>query len=337
MWECDTVPETSSNDCPRQARRARYAQLVRLGVIDIGSNTVHVLIADMHPGGRPLATTSDRSVVRLMRYLDADGSISGEGVDAILAAVRRAWQVAQEDTVDEVLVTATSAVREATNGPETIAKIEAVTGQPLDVLDGATEARLTFLAARRWFGWQAGQIVLFDIGGGSLELAAGAEETPDIAVSLPLGAGRMTLAYLPGDPPEPGDVDALTRHAVESLESARHAFADEPPADIAVGSSKAIRSLARLCGYSVTDRGGSSRYRLPREDLQSWIPRLAKLPSEARQVLPGITPDRAPQIVAAAIVVNEAMRALGVEELEASPWALREGVLLRYIESMQWR
>ena len=307
---------------------------MRLGVLDIGSNTVHMLAADVRPGGRPLATTSDRSVLRLMRYLLPDGAISEEGVLALERAVAQARRVAEEERVDALLATATSAVRDAANGAEVIARIEAALGQPLQVLDGETEAELTFLAVRRWFGWSAGQILLLDIGGGSLEIAAGGEELPDAAASVPLGAGRMTVQFLPNDPPGEDDVELLRAHARDTLDQVLPRFADLPRPDHVVGSSKAIRSLARLVGYPVPGWSGSERMLLPRASLGSWIPRLARLPASARQELPGITPDRTFQIVAAAVSLHTAMTVLKVDELEVSPWALREGVLLRYIEQL---
>ncbi|MGN7967613.1 Ppx/GppA phosphatase family protein [Microbacterium sp. 22179] len=307
---------------------------MRLGVLDIGSNTVHMLAADVRPGGRPLATTSDRSVLRLMRYLLPDGAISEEGVLALERAVAQARRVAEEERVDALLATATSAVRDAANGADVIARIEAALGQPLQVLDGETEAELTFLAVRRWFGWSAGQILLLDIGGGSLEIAAGGEELPDAAASVPLGAGRMTVQFLPNDPPGEDDVELLRAHARDTLDQVLPRFADLPRPDHVVGSSKAIRSLARLVGYPVPGWSGSERMLLPRASLGSWIPRLARLPASARQELPGITPDRTFQIVAAAVSLHTAMTVLKVDELEVSPWALREGVLLRYIEQL---
>lgn len=307
---------------------------MRLGVLDIGSNTVHMLAADVRPGGRPLATSSDRSVLRLMRYLTPEGAISEEGVRALEEAVAQARRVAESERVDALLATATSAVRDAANGTEVIARIEAALGQPLQVLDGETEAELTFLAVRRWFGWSAGQILLLDIGGGSLEIAAGGEELPDAAASVPLGAGRMTVQYLPHDPPGEADVERLRAHARETLDTVLPRFAALPRPDHVVGSSKAIRSLARLVGYPAPGWSGSERMLLPRASLGSWIPRLARLPASARQELPGITPDRTFQIVAAAVSLHTAMSALEVDELEVSPWALREGVLLRYIEQL---
>ncbi|MDN3496506.1 hypothetical protein QL996_11240 [Planococcus sp. APC 4015] len=309
---------------------------MRLGVLDIGSNTVHLLVADVRPGGRPLATTSTRTVLRLMRYITPDGSISEEGVVALENAVRVARDVAATEKVDELLATATSAVREATNGLEVIARIEAALGQPLQVLGGETEARFTFLAVRRWLGWSAGQILLFDIGGGSLEIAAGADELPDAAASVPLGAGRTTIEFLPVDPPGADAIDRLRDHARATIAPVLSRFQALPRPDHVAGSSKAIRSLAKLVGYPAPGWSGSERMLLPRAALGSWIPRLARIPAEARQELPGITADRTFQIVAAAVVLHTAMTSLDVDELEVSPWALREGVLLRYIESLSW-
>jgi len=309
---------------------------MRLGVLDIGSNTVHLLVADVHPGGRPHATTSRRTVLRLMRYLEPDGSISETGVQALVDAAAQARETAEKEGVAELLATATSAVREATNGADVIARIETALGQELQVLGGESEARFTFLAVRRWFGWSAGQILLLDIGGGSLEIAAGADELPEVAASVPLGAGRATIEFLPEDPPGEDAVERLRTHALATLAPVAELMAGQPRPNHVVGSSKAIRSLAKLAGYPAPGWSGSERMLLPRAALGSWIPRLARIPASARQELPGITADRTFQIVAGAVVLHAAMTAMQVDELEVSPWALREGVLLRYIESLSW-
>lgn len=271
-----------------------------------------------------------------MRYLTPDGSISDEGVQGLVDAVTQACATARAEGVDELLATATSAVRDATNGDDVIARIEDVLGQPLQVLGGETEARYTYLAVRRWFGWSAGQILLFDIGGGSLEIAGGADELPALAESVPLGAGRSTVQFLPHDPPSADEIDALRAHAASVLAPVTKRFAALPRPDHVIGSSKAIRSLAKLAGYPVPGWSGIDRMVLPRRELKDWIPRLARIPADAREALPGITADRTFQIVAAAVVVHQAMKAMDVDELEVSPWALREGVLLRYIESLEY-
>ena len=311
-----------------------YARSMRLGVLDVGSNTVHLLVVDAHPGARPIPTASHKAVLRLMRYLEHDGAINDEGVAAILSAVGEAAEAAKDAGIDELLPFATSAIREAANGEEVLARVARETGVELQVLSGDDEARLTFLAVRRWYGWSAERILLFDIGGGSLEIANGGDEVPDVARSLPLGAGRSTVAFLPDDPPSADQVAALRTHAAEVLAAAVGDFGHLPSPDHVVGSSKTIRSLARLAGWTEEGVGSEERSMLRRKGLDDWIPRLARIPADARPALPGITADRTFQIVAGAVVLSEAMRAFDVNELDVSPWALREGLILRRLDRM---
>ena len=312
----------------------RYARSMRLGVLDVGSNTVHLLVVEAHPGARPIPTASHKSVLRLMRYLEPDGAISAEGVAAILTAVGGAASAAREAGIEELLAFATSAIREAANGEAVLDLVERDTGVRLQVLSGDDESRLTYLAVRRWYGWSAGRLLLFDIGGGSLEIAQGIDEVPDVARSLPLGAGRSTIAFLPDDPPSPQQVARLRAHAREVLAEAVEPFKALPSPNHVVGSSKTIRSLARLAGSVEDGFGDTERSILTREGLEDWTPRLARIPADARPALPGITADRTFQIVAGAVVLSETMRAFGVDELEVSPWALREGLILRRLDRL---
>ena len=307
---------------------------MRLGVIDVGSNTVHLLVVDAHAGAQPVPMASDKAVLRLMRYLTPEGAITEEGCAAVLSAVQHAADVARHHQVDDLLPFATSALRDATNGPELLATIERETGVALQVLSGEDEARLTFLAVRRWYGWSARDILLFDIGGGSLEIAAGANETPAVALSVPLGAGRTTVGFLHHDPPLAEEVAALRAHAADLLAEAAASFAGQPSPHHVVGSSKTIRSLAKLAGYTSDGFGSGERMLLSRSQLADWVPRLARIPADARPALPGITANRTFQIVAGGIVLEAAMAALKVDELEVSPWALREGIILRYLDRL---
>lgn len=307
---------------------------MRLGVLDVGSNTVHMVVVDAHPGANPSPYSTHKSVLRLMRYLTADGSISHEGVDHLVTSIGQAVASARAEKVHDLVAIATSAVREATNGPAVLEHIENETGVHLRVLDGEDEARLTFLAVRRWFGWSSGTIMLIDIGGGSLEMAIGPSEYPISARSVPLGAGRSTIGYLHDDPPTKDQIRRLRRHAFELVSDAADVFAEMPRPDHVVGSSKTIRSLARLAGETHTHGNISSQW-LKRSDLKKWLPKLAELPADQRQSLRGITADRAFQIVGGGIVLHQTMKALDVDELQVSPWALREGVILRYLDSLE--
>jgi exopolyphosphatase/guanosine-5'-triphosphate,3'-diphosphate pyrophosphatase len=310
---------------------------MRLGVIDVGSNTVHLLVVDAHPGASPAPYHSQRSVLRLMRYLDADGAISEEGVRRIIDAIREAADTVREIGVDDMIATATSAIREAANGEQVLARIARETGVALRVLSGEDEARITMLAVRRWLGWSAGEILLFDIGGGSFEIAQGADEYPDVQVSLPLGAGRSTINYLPEDPPTRESVSLLRAHARAEFTRVRdEVFADRPRPKRVVGTSKTIRSLARLVGGPADPVTGDLA-QLHYVGLREWEPTLRDMPGSVRESLPGITPERGYQIMAGAVVLRTAMKVFGVDTLTISPWALREGIVLRYIDALDGR
>jgi exopolyphosphatase/guanosine-5'-triphosphate,3'-diphosphate pyrophosphatase len=307
---------------------------MRLGVLDVGSNTVHLLVVDAHPGARPLPAHSHKAELRLAQLLDEDGAIGTVGVDRLIAVVRDALQAAEDKGVEDLLPFATSAVREARNADEVLARVREETGVELQVLSGEEEARLTFLAARRWFGWSAGKLLVVDIGGGSLEIAYGIDEQPDAAVSLPLGAGRLTAGRLPGDPPAPDDVRALRKHVRAEIARTVGEFSRFGPPDHVVATSKTFRQLARIGGAARSAEGLYVQRELKRESLEAWVPRLASMTTEERAELPGVSEDRAHQLVAGALVAEAAMDLLGVESLEICPWALREGIILRNLDQL---
>ncbi|MDX3386954.1 exopolyphosphatase [Streptomyces sp. V2] len=307
---------------------------MRLGVLDVGSNTVHLLVVDAHPGARPLPAHSHKAELRLAQLLDADGAIGPEGVDRLVGVVQDALQAAEDKGVEDLLPFATSAVREASNADDVLARVHDETGVELQVLSGAEEARLTFLAARRWFGWSAGKLLVLDIGGGSLEIAYGIDEEPDAAVSLPLGAGRLTAGWLPGDPPGAEHIRALRRHARAQIARTVGEFSRFGAPDHVVATSKTFKQLARIAGAARSTDGLYVQRELKRESLEAWVPRLAGMTVAQRAELPGVSEGRAGQLLAGALVAEGVMDLFGVETLEICPWALREGVILRRLDHM---
>ncbi|AKZ57258.1 hypothetical protein SAM23877_4213 [Streptomyces ambofaciens ATCC 23877] len=307
---------------------------MRLGVLDVGSNTVHLLVVDAHPGARPLPAHSHKAELRLAQLLDEDGAIGADGVDRLVAVVREALQAAEDKGVEDLLPFATSAVREASNADDVLARVREETGVELTVLSGAEEARLTFLAVRRWFGWSAGKLLVLDIGGGSLEIAYGIDEEPDTAVSLPLGAGRLTAAWLPGDPPDAEDVRGLRRHVRTEIARTVGDFSRFGAPDHVVATSKTFRQLARIAGAARSAEGLYVQRELKRASLEAWVPRLAAMTTAERAELPGVSEGRASQLLAGALVAEAAMDLFRVENLEICPWALREGVILRRLDHM---
>src|SRR5258706_2923024 len=190
---------------------------MRLGVLDVGSNTVHLLVVDAYQGAHPWPAYSEKSELRLAEKIGADGKLSRAGADSLVDAVSRARNAAAKHETEDLLAFATSAVRDATNSAAVLKRVRDETGVDLQVLSGEAEAIITFLAVRRWFGWSAGRLLIMDIGGGSLELAAGIDEEPDVALSAPLGAGRLTRERLVGDPPTAASVDALCEHVAAEV------------------------------------------------------------------------------------------------------------------------
>ncbi|MFI7318347.1 Ppx/GppA family phosphatase [Streptomyces venezuelae] len=307
---------------------------MRLGVLDVGSNTVHLLVVDAHPGARPLPAHSHKADLRLAQLLDPAGAIGPEGVDRLVTVVREAMVAAEDKGVEEVLPFATSAVREASNADAVLTRVKDETGVDLRVLTGEEEARLTFLAARRWFGWSAGKLLVLDIGGGSLEIAYGMDEEPDAAASLPLGAGRLTAAWLPTDPADPADVKALRRHVRAQIARTVGEFSRFGAPDHIVATSKTFKQLARLAGAARSADGLYVQRELKRKSLEDWVPQLAAMTTQERSELPGVSEGRAGQLLAGALVAEGAMDLFGVETLEICPWALREGVILRKLDHL---
>jgi exopolyphosphatase / guanosine-5'-triphosphate,3'-diphosphate pyrophosphatase len=310
---------------------------MRLGVLDVGSNTVHFLIVDAHRGARPLPAFSHKAELRLADHLEDGNRLTSKGEAQLRAFVGEALRIAEDKGVEDLLPFATSAVREAANGEELLARIRADAQVDIRVLAGQDESRLTFLAARRWFGWSSGRLLVLDIGGGSLEIASGVDEEPDAAVSLPLGAGRLTRGWLTGDPPSTEEVRELRRHVrTEIARTVSEVLRNGAP-DHAVATSKTFRQLARIAGAAPSGEGAYVRRTLRHADLTPWAARLAKMSAVERAELPGVSATRAPQLPAGAIVADAAMDLFEVEELELCPWALREGVILRRLDVMAGR
>ena len=303
---------------------------MRMGVLDIGSNTGHLLIVDAHRGAAPIPAHKFKESLRLSEHVDDDGSISAEGISRLVKYVVEARAEAEENGCSTVLAFATSAVRDAVNADDVLATVRQESGVDIEVMPGEDEARLTFLAVRRWFGWSSGRLGVFDIGGGSLEIAVGADEDPDVAQSLPLGAGRLTREWLDAGRSR----KELRRHVRSSMAEHVGEVLKGGAFDHAVATSKTFRSLARMCGAAPSDEGQFVRRVLGHTDLQALVRQLALMDTDEIAELPGVSADRAHQILAGAVVAEATMDLFDLDELEICPWALREGVLLQHLDHL---
>lgn len=306
---------------------------MRLGVLDIGSNTGHLLVVDAHGGAAPLPASSHKQPLRLAEHLDDDGAVSPAGVEALVEFTAQAVRVAEDRGCAETLAFATSAVRDAVNSETVLKTVHERTGVRLEVLSGEDEARLTFLAVRRWFGWSAGRLAVFDIGGGSLEIAGGADEAPDAAWSLPLGAARLARTHF-RVAPDAAALHALRRDLRASIAQNAGNLLRAGRPDRAAATSKTFRSLARICGAAPAADGPLVRRVLSLDALRERVDELTRMGADELAGLPGVSPSRAHQIVPGALVAEACMDVFDLTELEICPWALREGVILQRLDQM---
>ena len=304
---------------------------MRLGVLDVGSNTVHLQIVDTSPGARPNPTFNYKEELKLTQYISEDNLVSDEGIEKLRSSIKRAIEQSASVQTQELLPFATSALREASNGEEIINSINKDFKIDLQVLSGEEEAKLTFLAARRWFGWSSGRLLVIDIGGGSLEMAVGVDESPEIATSLPLGAARLTKNFLKGDPYTDKSIRALRDYIENKLEQILPSLVKHQDTDRAIATSKTLRTLARLSG----DWFDGSGKNITVESVRKISAKLSEMDESTRAKLPGVSENRASQIVAGAFVAESVMRNLDIKELEICPWALREGVVLKWMDWME--
>ena len=311
---------------------------MRLAVIDLGSNTMHMVVVDGRPDGTFTVVGRERETLRLAEAAFPSMSLPEEAIDRLVATAARMRQAADELRAGALVGFATSAIREARNGVEALARVREKTGVTIEVLPGVEEARLTYLAARRWTAFSARRLVVVDIGGGSLEVAAGEGERPELASSLPLGATRLQRRFLRSDPVRPEELVALRVHALGQLGPLAGRIR-ERPFDVACATSKTFRSLGEVAralpkvptpphafGFAGVD--GQTAPVLTRDALNVVAGALARTTAHQRSRLAGLDELRAANVVAGSQVAALVMQAFGLDELVLAPWALREGVIL---------
>ena len=304
---------------------------MRMGVLDVGSNTVHLLIVDAHAGAAPIPAMSQKYELRLAEQLKDDGDLKKSSVKTLIEVLHECHKFIKEHDCDELLAFATSAIRESNNSEVILERIRSEVGIDLQVLDGEHEAILTFLAVRRWFGWSSGRLLVADIGGGSFEVAIGTDEHPELAMSTPLGAGRLTRDFFTTEIPSDVEVKALRKYVKKTLETDfKHLL--NGSFDHAVATSKTFKQLARICGAAPSSEGQRVQRELGLESLNKWVPKISEMSYSQRAQLPGVSVGRSEQLLAGAIVAQEAMEFLKLDTLEICPWALREGIILRRLD-----
>jgi exopolyphosphatase/guanosine-5'-triphosphate,3'-diphosphate pyrophosphatase len=315
---------------------------MRLAVLDIGSNTAHIVVVDGRPDGRFEQVAEQRTVLRLAEAAFPAMALPDAAAERLVATVERMREFAADHHADSLVAFATSAIREATNGMAVLGRVHVETGVPVRVLPGVEEARLTYLAARTWATFSARRLLVLDIGGGSLEVAGGEGEKPDIAESLPLGASRLTHRFVRGDPPTDDELAALRVHSLHLLGPLAERIR-ERDWDVVCATSKTFRTLANVAaslphirspfttfGFAGID--GRTAPVLTAETVSVLAGHLATTTRAERRRLKGLDRLRAGNVVAGSQLAALAMQAFGLDRLVLAPWALREGITIEYLK-----
>jgi exopolyphosphatase/guanosine-5'-triphosphate,3'-diphosphate pyrophosphatase len=306
--------------------------LRKIAAIDVGSSSIHALLARVEPSGR-LAVV-DRVKERVRLVAGAERTLDPRRAKAAIDALARIAAQLEREGYDEVLAAATSAVRDADDGPAFVARVAAATGLALRVLSASEEAELSYRASRDAVDLGDRRALFVDIGGGSIQLTIGDARELAFSASLPLGVIRTTERFLRSDPPSAGDVRRLDAHLREQLDPIL-ARIRRRSCSVAIGTSGTIRALAGVIAHRRGDRRSKSTLRtspLRLEELSSLVEELVTLGPRARAALPKLPAHRADTIVAGALVLERVLSGAGIASLVPSRAGLREGLIREHLE-----
>jgi exopolyphosphatase/guanosine-5'-triphosphate,3'-diphosphate pyrophosphatase len=301
---------------------------VRVAVVDIGSNSTRLLVADVGADGAVTELERRSTVTRLGQGVDRTGVLAAEAMDRVFATLEGYRARIDAHHAEATSAVLTSAVRDARNGAEFTAAVRDRFGLEASTLSGEEEARLTFLGATSERDGDDGEVVVIDIGGGSTELVAGERGAVRFFVSTQAGVVRQTERHVRQDPPAAEELRALAAEAAQ-------VFAEAVPADVRADArvAVAVAGTATSCaamaqGLEPYDPAKVHGFRLALAECERLLARLAAMTDDERRSVPGLHPDRAPTIVAGVLLLVEALRAFGLEEVEVSEHDILRGAAL---------
>jgi exopolyphosphatase/guanosine-5'-triphosphate,3'-diphosphate pyrophosphatase len=314
---------------------------LRLAAIDIGSNSIHMIVAQADADGAVTTLWRLKEPVGLGRASFPSRRLNRVSMDSAIATLARFKQAAQQRQAEKIIAIATSAVREATNGGDLIERARRELGLSVRIVSARDEARLIYLAVRHAMPLRERSNLIVDIGGGSVEFIVGDARRAALLESRKLGAARMTARYVNEDPIGTSDLAALRRHYDRELTPLCEQIRALRPV-CAIGTSGTLENIAAMCGTSASSNGsgapfvgpssGNTRHgAIERPAFEKLLKELIKSNSKERSRMPGLDDQRKDQIVAGAALVGELFDRLNLKRIHLCPSALREGVLLDYL------
>jgi exopolyphosphatase/guanosine-5'-triphosphate,3'-diphosphate pyrophosphatase len=304
----------------------------RLAGIDIGSNSIRLIVAELTPDGSDYRVLDDhKETTRLAHGLTASHRLTQEAMAHSIDALRRMKALVDAHKVDCLEAIATSAVREAINGQEFVQLVKLHLGFDIEIITPEEEGRLSFLSAQRRFELQDQQVLLFDLGGGSGELIFAANGIVEDIHSLPIGSVRMTEACIKNDPPTNSELKAIRKRLKKLLREKMPVAAFRP--HLMIGAGGTFTALANISlRMRGLERRGVGGYEMTRAHVRHVLDHLSYLPLAARRAVPGLNADRADIIVAGLVVIERIMKWMQVNRLLIHDQGVRDGLLLKMIE-----
>jgi exopolyphosphatase/guanosine-5'-triphosphate,3'-diphosphate pyrophosphatase len=305
---------------------------MRIAAVDVGSNSIHMVVAQVEADGRFRVLDRAKDMVRLGRRTLSKGKLSGEAIEAGVRTLANFRMLAERQGVSRITAVATSAVREAANGGDFIERVEEEIGLRIKVIPGREEARLIYLGVRHAIDLSDKPTLIVDIGGGSVEFILTDRGQTVALESHKIGVARLSERFLASDPPKAEEIDALEAHLADQLDPMLGEFRRHRVRRI-VGTSGTMLNLIGIAGHL---RGEApelhlNNFAVTAVELAKVRRLLTRSSREERHRLKGLDAKRADLIVAGAVLTDFVLQRLGAKQLVACTWALREGVLLDFI------
>lgn len=304
---------------------------MKIAAIDLGSNSFHLIVAQVYPNASFETLASEKEVLRLADSVAVEQRINPLTVQQAISTMTRFRSIADSLGVEEITAVATSAMREASNSQNVVSMIKDVTGIDVKVISGDEEARLIFLAIRKGVSIGSKPALALDIGGGSLEFMVGTQSSLSWVRSLKLGAARLSKEFITSDPISKKDIERLKDKINRTIDPVEKTIASFSPTQL-IGSSGTLTALVKAASSgNFLSSPSSNQLSASKEELFTLGEKLIKSSLSQREKIPGIDSRRAEIIVPGWLVLESVMERFGFEKLMISEWALREGLLLEAI------
>ncbi len=321
----------STSSTLRRGSESQAAQSLRIAAIDIGSNSIHMIMTQVEPDGGLVVLARMKEMTGLAAAAFPKRLLPRDSIERAIAVLGRFKQAALGQRCEKIRCVATSAVRESTNGGDFLQRIKDELNLNAKIISGREEARLIYLGVRHSVQL-TGHTLILDIGGGSAEFIVGDAHQASVLESRKLGASRMTTQFVKSDPISDEDVAAIRAHYERELSSVSEQILRHNPTR-AIGTSGTLEAVALLTAAQANDgnSNGKDDAVIERGPFQQLLELLLKSSAEQREKMPELDPHRRKQIVAGALLVDELFRRLKLKKIEITKSALREGIVVDYL------